>query len=60
MNTTSNRPPILRFLILFAGMLASALALAALSPVVEPTASAEPSANAPRGEPAAVEAPRAR
>lgn len=36
MNTTPDRPPILRFLILFAGLLAVALALAAVASSVEP------------------------
>ena len=34
MSTPSARPPILRFLILFCGLIAGALTLAALSPAV--------------------------
>lgn len=60
MNTPSKRPPILRFLILFTGMVACALALAALSPTLEPTAGVEAAANASRGAPLAVEAARSR
>ena len=36
MTPSSDRPPVLRFLILFAALLAIALALAALSPPAEP------------------------
>ena len=42
MSTASaDRPPILRFLLLFAGLLAVALGLAALSPAGEPGAVAD-------------------
>lgn len=40
MSTPTARPPILRFLVLFCGLLAGAIALAALSPSAEAPASA--------------------
>lgn len=53
MKKTLDRPPVLRFLIMFFGLLAAALGLAALASAGEPSNGTAASADGHRAEPVA-------